>query len=680
MACRKNKFTFSITLIWFVSLIIKLCEVGAQPDGKIVLVTGPSGSKMPPSESKMPPSGSHMGPPPNINKGLQINPYNSLIEYSNSIINLDSIGFYNLSTYLTGYGRLADYVLDSPYSLTSSQEPENFVKNGNFSVDFFDESVGVQINYMSIKLNGSDLNILDDVSMSSLISEKIFPLNYFNGRLFSNQITNNTALKCSYMNPGPTYILSSLKNVGIDYLVSTVNKNFGLKQEEKGIRIIEMNEKNLKHTNLDDYLKKTGESNFTSTKDILFTKLFIGQDSISNDPYSFHLAAVCAEHMIYLYNISDTSYTSVSVAEWGIIPSSLLNASDINKVVFYNGQIFVSSLTSGFSILTKNNQWGVASYKEFVLKSNKIPLKLLDLTVVNSTIFMIAENFGLLTWDIKKAQLNQEYFKHPNLVRIDYTTFKSSIYLGVCVNNSVVDTTDYIPEIFIEFLYNFTNPSTPSVNRVYTSNKDINVEDVVSDNFLGLTYVMERTESKLTVLTRGIMNILTSYNFQINLKGLLNTNYYSDLMLISQNDQYFPTLVIKNGKDYVSLSRFAYPQTNLKCQVLKNGKYELKFNSPSDCSGLTLGSGSKYCYTNTSITFDVTPSMLIKIDDSSQGSNAGLWVILAILLVIVLSIVVVVVCCKVSCFKKGDKVAYHIQPQTGKEAEEIEVEVVQNKL
>jgi hypothetical protein len=149
-------------------------------------------------------------------------------------------------------------------------------------------------------------------------------------------------------------------------------------------------------------------------------------------------------------------------------------------------------------------------------------------------------------------------------------------------------------------------------------------------------------------------------------------------MLISQNDQYFPSLVIKNGKDYISLSRFGYPQTSLKCQAMKIGRYELKFNAPSDCSSSLIGSKSNYCYTNTSIKFDVNESML-GIDENG-GNKTGLWVILGILLVIILSIVIVVVCCKVSCFKKGDKVAYHIQPQTGKEGEEIEVEVVHNKL
>ena len=651
------RFLFTNGITCLVIFSLKIFTVGAQ------MGDNPSGSMRPPSGSMPFPSGSMMS-------DHMMGPYNIYI------VNIDNSRRTNVSSYISNYNLMADFPQDNTYGTYMNNTMDPIGLNTKFTLNFYDESTGAQINYMSVRVNNTDLNLQNDVSMTSSISSKVFPRNYFNNNLFSGA-GYNTPLQCKYTNPGPYYELSSEKNVDIDFLVSTVNKNFGLNLNEKGIKIVLMSNGTITYSDLDSYVNMTNlGQNYSSTNGIQFTKLFAGSDPMENNPFLFHLAAIGADQNLYLYNITDENYSTVNIVQWDVISSASFNSADVNKVVFYNGQIFLSSPTLGFTVLTKNSNWGVLTTNQFLSGNVSFPLQLSDIAIVNSTLFMIANNVGMLSWDLNLSKFNQNYFNHPNLVRIDYTLYRSA-FIGVCVNNSVLNTTDYIPEVFIEFIYNFTNPAQPLINKIYTSSKDIKVEDVVTDNFLGLTYIMERTSTMLTILVRGILHILTSYDLQVDLRGAISHSKRLELMLISQNDQFNPSLAIKNDKDYLLMSRFAYPQNSLECQASQPGHYTIQFNAPADCSSWDILPNAFYCYLNNTIDIYVDP--LLAGAETEIENKTVLWIVLAVVLVIILCIVFVVLFCKVSCFKKGEKPLYQRQVASHRQGEEIEVQVVDNK-
>jgi hypothetical protein len=583
-----------------------------------------------------------------------------------------------------------------------------------------DETLGVQINSLNIlKDKEKYLNFGSDISLTTDISPRISPRDYFNKKLiYSNLNLNNTSaspfVNCKYTNNGPFYKRAILKNVDIDYLVNTYNKNLGIKNEELGIKLITMENFTLTYQALDDYINQNSKGEeFSKTNSMNFTKLFLTQDFMSYDMTKYILAALTDQQDLYIYNITDNSYTNFNIRQWDVITKiSLLNMTDINKVSIYNGNVIISSRT-GLSILKKNssNEWSNTNFRHYPVNNKTYyPLILKDSLLVNSTLFMIIENFGLVSFDMTTMSFSSNYFSHSRLVQLDYTAFRNLFYIGVLVDNLPPS----IPEFFIEFAFNYDNPSLPLINKIFISDRDINIKDIASDDTLGLTYIMEPGSSNLYLLTRGIANTIPTYNFVIDFKGYYNFDITQklELMFISENDAFFPSLVINNGKDYILFGRFNYPRNTLTCQMSVDGEYTYTFNAPMDCSyfnnekfnyntcwnnatvivkadsSIKSGSGgNNYNYNehhdeNNDDSFS-SSEMPEDHGDHSEEDNIGLWIVLGIAIIAVILIVVLVVCCRHRICRKDSKgtkvpgVSYMKQSVNG---EEVEVQVMDNKL
>jgi hypothetical protein len=452
---------------------------------------------------------------------------------------------------------------------------------------------------------------------------------------------------------------------------------------------------------------------FSKTNSMNFTKLFLTQDFMSYDMTKYILAALTDQQDLYIYNITDNSYTNFNIRQWDVITKiSLLNMTDINKVSIYNGNVIISSRT-GLSILKKNssNEWSNTNFRHYPVNNKTYyPLILKDSLLVNSTLFMIIENFGLVSFDMTTMSFSSNYFSHSRLVQLDYTAFRNLFYIGVLVDNLPPS----IPEFFIEFAFNYDNPSLPLINKIFISDRDINIKDIASDDTLGLTYIMEPGSSNLYLLTRGIANTIPTYNFVIDFKGYYNFDITQklELMFISENDAFFPSLVINNGKDYILFGRFNYPRNTLTCQMSVDGEYTYTFNAPMDCSyfnnekfnyntcwnnatvivkadsSIKSGSGgNNYNYNehhdeNNDDSFS-SSEMPEDHGDHSEEDNIGLWIVLGIAIIAVILIVVLVVCCRHRICRKDSKgtkvpgVSYMKQSVNG---EEVEVQVMDNKL
>jgi hypothetical protein len=371
-----------------------------------------------------------------------------------------------------------------------------------------------------------------------------------------------------------------------------------------------------------------------------------------------------------------------------------MNVTEVNKVSKYKDKVVITSRT-GLTVLRRDGQagWAQTVLRVFpVDNKTNIALTLKDSLLVNSTLFMIIENFGMVTFDMEAMKFNSKYFAHPRLVKLDSIPFRNLFYIGVLVDNLP----PAIPEFFIEFAFNYTDPSSPMINKIFVTERDVNVKDVASDDQLGLTYVMEPETNSLYVLTRGIANNIGTYNFVVDFKGYysFNSTQKLELMLISENDAYFPALVINSGTDYVVFSRFSYPKNTLECQMSQNGNYEYAFKSFLDCSATKNGIFNyNTCWNNATITIKADSS--IKNTESTsdnehgeeggdipdEGDNTGLWIILGVVVVAVVVIVVVVVCCRNVCRKNAKaRAGMEYMKHNQKEGEEVEVQVMNNKL
>lgn len=582
------------------------------------------------------------------------------------------------------------------------------------NLDLGDESLGVQINSMNILKNKQEyLNFGTNISLVNDISPRISPRDYIDKKLLTPVSSLNTpCVSCKYTNNGPFYKRAILRGVDIDHLVSLYNKNLGIKNEQLGIKLITMENFTLTYQPLDDYISKNSNGEeFSKTNNMNFTKLLLTQDFRSYDMTKFVLAALTDKNDLYIYNITDNSYTNFNIRQWDVIKTDVFNITNINKVGVFKDNVYITS-QSGLFILKKNsaNQWinTYSNYKTFIINNaTETSLTIKDSLLVNSTLFMIVDNFGLISFDMNTMKVNSNYFLHPRLVQLDYTAFRNLFYIGVLIDNQPPS----VPEFFIEFAFNYDSPGWPLINKVFISDRDINIKDIGSDDMLGLTYIMEPGSSNLYILTRGIANTIPTYNFVVDFRGYYNfdSSRKIELMFISENDAFFPSLVINSGKDYILFGRFNYPRNTLTCKMNVDGDYTYSFTTPMDCSNFVNGKFSyNTCWNNATVRVKADSSIKDQNDQNDkddkwkdhshendmdlslvphdEGENIGLWVALGIGIIAVFAIVVTVVCCRHRICRKDSKgmqvpgsaaVSYMKQSANG---EEVEVHVMDNKL
>jgi hypothetical protein len=235
----------------------------------------------------------------------------------------------------------------------------------------------------------------------------------------------------------------------------------------------------------------------------------------------------------------------------------------------------------------------------------------------------------------------EEYFAHPELQLMDNLVFNGLSYIGVAVENKPPSITEY----FIEFAYNYDSPSLPMINKVFTSISKIPLNDIATDDELGLTYIFDSRRNDLIVLNRAMPNSLFTYNFKINFLNYYNFKHEKgiDLFLFSSNDDFYPHLVMKNGEDYIVFGKFNFPKNILRCRFNKQGNYTFQFNSPADCSINQNGVFDyKVCWNNSTLNLLVDNRTLFTGNIDVSGLNKSKIIIIIVIVIVVVATVITI--------------------------------------
>lgn len=607
---------------------------------------------------------------------LEIKPY-----YVYSIDSNFSVGEYSgwgTSSYTKGYAYGFNPFFNTSMGTSFNQTSKPMKVGDTVSFGLQEESFGVQAPYMSIYQNQTELQKKVDFVVIGNISTTVVPSNYFNTSSYnsgaSEQGLRNASIGCLYTNPGPSYIQTELASVGIDNLVNLWYWNMGLTSGETGIRLVQIQNANSNPTysSVEHFLAQHNSNNqYTSISNIQFTKLFLDVDVTDYTKGTFMVAALSTDSRLFVYNITDKNYSDLPISEFGVFV--LDTAAEMSEFVYEDGKIVVSTKNMGMIIYTKKTDgtWDTTSITSYT-PDPSVNLQIIDMVSLNNLVYIIIENYGMVTFDIVKMQFNPNHFSHPSLVQIDYTMNSNMNYIGVTVNNNPPS----VPEFFIEFAHNFDSPGNPLVNKVFISEKNVPVQNIATDMMLGVTYVFDTDSNSLIMLIRGTPNSLLIYNYILNLSNLTTfTQTNLSLFLFSAYNVFYPYLVIDQNGNYYTVGQFTFPRNTLTCDIYDSGVYDIEFNAPGDCSYFDNNNDFHYttCWVNSTFTIPI----------GGNGSNlTALWVILALLIVAAIVIIVVVVCCKrCNCCKSGAKsknINYMRQP-TPKEGE-MEIQVTDNKL
>lgn len=586
------------------------------------------------------------------------------------IVNIDGEGSLDLSIYNTSIYTQKLNPLNYIFSNANANEVDLSLGatsvNSTFGIALLllESSAGIYINNIQITEDQVLLSPGIDFTINATIDSSVIPADYFFYDSFSNDnsMDFNTTIKfsCQYNNPGPSYTKTVLRNLTLSNIVISPNYNFGLIAGKTGIQILAMQNFNLNYTTLDAIMTPnlsnninpanatnatnvTNKTNINSKTDNLnFTSLFfVNQNYLNN----YNLIGFTNDSVMHIFNITDDG-VNFSASIYGICSPKNISVSNITNIGIYKDSFVISSLKNGLTFIKLNGTVG-KTISNFTLPTGVvIPVNANDMIINNQTIYVIAKNYGMLIFQPDNFTFSNYYFNHTRLAKFDYLASIYSYFVGISVDN---DPTNNVPEFFIELIVNIYNELNPLVNKIYISQKNLIVDDYATDTTSGLTYIFDRVNLNLIVLTRGIPNIVDNFNYKIDLSSPAFYNFHTGdgmgkICLLADNGPSNSAVIIHNMNDYVGVGIFNPATTTLLCNFTDAGQYQFGFYTQGDCSANDASMIYTACMYNVTYTLDVGGSKL---------NLTGLWIVLALLLVIIIVIVVFVLCCRRACCKKG---------------------------
>ena len=332
--------------------------------------------------------------------------------------------------------------------------------------------------------------------------------------------------------------------------------------------------------------------NYTPSNDIYFSKVFfINQNYITSSQI---IAFSKYSHCIYIYNITDVVNENLTISFYTKIENFNFNIEDISQGGFFNEYLILSFYTSGI-LFFQGDDWNIKyNYSNVFINEENIILNIKDLVFNNSTMYLIIDGIGMCIYDFTIMNFIDYVFIHPYLVKFDSMANFENYYVGIAVDNRPDEN---IPEVFIELIADIENELNPKLNKVFTSHFDINIHDIASDSLLGFSYLVDRNNNFLIILTRAVPNILESFNYKIDLSryNLTIDNRYinESTKLLSELGPYSPSLYILAKNESIVFGKFKLPNIILTCDFISEGLYTFNFNSKYLCSFLGNNTNNK---------------------------------------------------------------------------------------
>ena len=222
---------------------------------------------------------------------------------------------------------------------------------------------------------------------------------------------------------------------------------------------------------------------------------------------------------------------------------------------------------------------------------------------------------------------------------------ESTYFVGVVVDNHPLA---MIPEVLIEFIANGDLEKAPKVNKVFTTHSSISIQDIATDPKTYYSYIYDRENRNLYVITRSIPNFQDSFNYVINLSkdiiGEVSDSDYLSFVSFEDNvDEQILTIQTKSTLHLVG--RVSRTTQALSCEFKDIGKFVQTFTIGTDCS--KLNEDGTYELKGCEQVWNY--SVIIKAE---KRKLAGLWLFIAVLIVAVIAVIAGTIYC---VFRKKNK-------------------------
>jgi hypothetical protein len=583
------------------------------------------------------------------------------------------------------------------YNKTSTI-PQEIYNAGLFQLGL--EAFGILIN--DIEIRSQDYGSLakgSEFTIQDTIADSILPRDYFDHAPYALNAPNNTIVQCQYGNPGPTYSTVVFQDIAMWDLVNSDNYNYGIIGDQPGIFVLSVRTPTSSPVinPLETYLSKPDVNKDFITNSTIFTNIFV----IKRVDHEKELVLVGVSKVgdIYMYDITDLD-PNVNVQ---LTPKArILCASFVGTGIGADCKNFTNSITNvgiwtdaqkkEYFFLSTN--WGsfpliiFSKYSTTGAKPETITipgnskysnLRFLDMIINRQTAYLIASEYGLVILNLNTMQFLDYEIKHPNMMKLDYVTSPGYIgtgyYIGIVVNNVP---SKNIKEIFIELNADYSNELKPTINKIFTSNSDYDWSKIITDNYLGMTYMLDSITNDLVVLTRAVPNVQYVYNYHVDLDEFIignDTKKYEfvNIYLLSLKSTFLPSVAIErwdsgSPTDLILVNKFNIPNNTLLCSFREDDYYIFTFPSWTDCSVKTDTNNYIYqkCWNNVTFTLDVKSggkgfNSAVAGSENNGGNLTGLWVVLGLLLSIGAVVIGLILCMKKGLCSKNKTSSGHVQ-------------------
>jgi hypothetical protein len=252
-------------------------------------------------------------------------------------------------------------------------------------------------------------------------------------------------------------------------------------------------------------------------------------------------------------------------------------------------------------------------------------------------------------------------------VLYDNTNRESSYFVGIVVDNHP---NQNINEILIELYASKDFELTPKYNHVFVTQKDISVDNIVTDKYSYFTYIFD--SKKIYMLSRSVPVFQIGYSYLLS----ISSSTASSISIIARSDyvagiensaNYFRDILVDEGSSYKLLSNLNRTNPNLICSVNKSGILYEYLVFRDDCSEYNNKGQWEYrqCLRKMYYIFDIET-----IEDKIK--RIGIWIGLVLAIIVIIIIILYVVCC---LFKRNRKKVFNtINENTNENQKHIEID------
>lgn len=568
----------------------------------------------------------------NIAPFLLILTFISYISSTYVIVNLDSktsgSEFSQISVGLQSFmsnNHMANYQMES-YSPVY-KEPYEFEKKARGDM-VLDEAYAVIINTMKFYDDGKEM---ENYEVSSLIGDGIIPNNYYSG----HSSLGESIINCAYINLSPRYLNKSL-TFKAKSVVNSKKHNFGIDDNDNMI-IFEIDNTTMEIKDVEKFSKYYDNGN-TTVDNVSIKKLFFPKPLYTTEPFQL-LCAVLTNGTILTFRVVDNENTILSISLENKF--DLKDATQTVTQITYNTEYYFISTSTGLYKYSRNGN-------ELTTIVSSLPIK--DIIINKNSLYAITL-YGMHIYELNATSFPiSPYLSHMYLEKFDYVLYEkdepnSTYFVGVVVDNQPMA---MIPEVLIEFIANGDLELAPKVNKVFVSHFSISIKDIATDPTTYYSYLYDRQNKNLYVITRSIPNFQDSFNYILNLNqdivGEVSDSDYLSFVSFEDNvDEQI--LIIQTQSTLHLVGRVTRLNQGLSCEFKDIGKFVQTFTIGTDCSRLNEDGTFELKGCEQTWNYSV-------IITAEKRKLAGLWVFVVVIIIAVIAVVGGTIYC---VFRKKNK-------------------------